>query len=342
MTTPKNIIVRMPNWIGDAVMAAPVLQDLKKHFPEAKLSLLCQGGAGQLFSHDPHVDEIILFKKPSRWIHHLQITPFIENLRKGAYDTGLLLTNSLSSAWWLYRGHVKPLLGFGGRGRNLMLDVALPYPKNMETQHLITTYKSLLKPLGVPLSDTKPKLYLLPQERAAIKESLRNQGVSDDSLLVGINPGAAFGSAKCWLPERFQEVSKELLKDPKVWILLFGDAKGRELTDKIASDLGPRVLNLAGKTNLRELMAYIAELNVLLTNDSGPMHIASALETPLVALFGSTNDTKTGPVNKSLVIHKHVECSPCYKRECPIDFRCMTRIHSDEVVEGLKKYLYPH
>lgn len=339
MRIPKNIIVRMPNWIGDAVMATPVLQDIAAYFPHAKLTLMCQGAIGQLFRHDPAIDEVISFTKPSGWIHHLRLTPFIEKLRQGDYDTGLLLTNSWSSAWWFYRGHVKNRIGFGGRGRTFLLNHALPFPKNIETQHLITTYKTLLGPLGLPVSTTKTKLFVTEEEKQAVNRFLVEQGITEDSILIGINPGAAYGTAKCWLPDRFHEVASQLLQDPRVWIIFFGDNQGRTLTDKIAAGLGSRVLNLAGKTSLRELMAYISRLNTLLTNDSGPMHIASALNVPVVALFGSTSSIKTGPIEPAIVIHKHVECSPCYKRVCPIDFRCMKRIQSDEVAAAIRKML---
>ena len=337
MANPKNIIVRMPNWIGDAVMGTPILKDLRKALPQAKITALCQGVIGQLLSADPHIDEILSFQKPSGWIHHLRVFPLIEDLRKGEYDTGILLTNSLSSAWWFFRGAVRNRIGFTGRGRGFLLNHALPFPDDVEKIHLVTTYKHLLTPLGIPLSDTLPKLYVTEEESREARSLLDRQGAPPDSIIIGINPGAAFGSAKCWLPDRFHAVAKRLLKDPRVWIILFGDAKGRELTDQIAGDLGERVLNLAGKTQLRELAAFISLLNVLLTNDSGPMHIASALGVPLVALFGSTSDIKTGPFGNSTVIHKHVECSPCYQRTCPIDFRCMTRIETDEVVDALLK-----
>lgn len=323
----------MPNWIGDAVMAAPILQDLKRAFPEAKVTAMCQGKIGHLFEHDPHVDELLHFEKPSGWIHHLRLFPLLEDLRKGLYDTGILLTNSLSSAWWFFRGHVKNRIGFRGHFRSLLLNVALPLPKDIETRHLVSTYKHLLAPLKIPLSETKPQLYVTDEEKKGARAL-----VPSDAILVGINPGAAYGSAKCWLPERFHEVAKTLLEDPNVWIVFFGDAKGRELVDEISRGLGDRVLNLAGKTSLRELMGFISILNVLLTNDSGPMHIASALNVPVVALFGSTSDVKTGPCGPGEVIHKHVECSPCYKRVCPIDFRCMTGISAAEVVKALKRW----
>jgi heptosyltransferase-2 len=232
-------------------------------------------------------------------------------------------------------------IGFAANLRSWLLSHPVPYPKNKEQQHQVLTYKALLAPLGISPSNTPPKLYLDPAEITRAKEFLQRLEIDPARhTVIGINPGAAYGSAKCWLPERFVRVSQKLLEDPKVRILYFADGKGEELVSSICKNLPENVINLAAKTTIRELMALISLCRVLLTNDSGPMHIAAALGTPLLALFGSTSEIKTGPMPQGEVIHKHVECSPCYKRVCPIDFRCMTQIESDEVVQRLKKIIH--
>lgn len=331
----------MPNWLGDLVMATPVLADLRKALPHARLTAMCQSNVAALLRNDPNLDEVYSFRRPSGWIHRQQHMDIIEYLRRGEYDTGLLLTNSFSSAWWFLRGHVKNRIGYTGHWRRWLLNKAVPYPETIETQHLVVTYKMLLDALGIPLSDTPPKLYVSEEEKAKALELLRERGISPEKhTLVGINPGAAYGSAKCWLPDRFHAIAEKLLALPDTYVLFFGDPAGAPLVNDICKGLPEdRVLNLAGKTSLRELLAFIQKCNVLLTNDSGPMHIASALGTPLVALFGSTSDVQTGPYSGGKVIHKHVECSPCYKRVCPIDFRCMKRIEVDEVYHEIIKIL---
>jgi len=166
---------------------------------------------------------------------------------------------------------------------------------------------------------------------------LYQRGFKKGKRLVGINVGATYGSAKCWPAERFRDVALKLLEDD-LYVLFFGDATTASLVKEICLTLPERAMNLAGVTTLRELACLIKDCDVLLTNDSGPMHIAAALETPLVALFGSTDDRATGPFGQAdSVIHKHVSCSPCFKRECPIDFRCMKEIGVDEVVEKVKE-----
>ncbi len=335
----KNIIVRMPNWIGDLVMSVPVLAELKKRFPSAKITTMVQGLAGELLQADPHIDEVFCFKKTSMFGRRDKRRNIIEKLRRGKYDLGILLTNSFSSAWWFWQGDIKKRLGFFAHGRRFLLTDGMAYPK--ERSHLVLTYKTLLEPLGIPPSPTPPQLYLFPDEIAKTKQLLATTyGIPLGSPLIGINPGAAYGSAKCWLPERFREVALTMVDKTDATVLFFGDANGVSLTKEICRDLPPRVVNLAGMTSLRELMCLISLCDVLLTNDSGPMHIAAALGTEVVALFGSTDPVVTGPYGGGTVILKQVKCSPCFQRTCPIDFRCMKEITAEEVISTLLKVFH--
>lgn len=337
---PKNIIVKMPNWLGDLVMATPVLADLRSHWPKAEITAMCQSNVGGLLQQDPNINELFNYKRPSGWIPHQQHREIIESLQYGQYDLGILLTNSFSSAWWFWQGDVENRIGYSGNLRSWLLNKAVAFPENKETQHLVITYKMLLQPLGIPLTNSAPHLYISDEEMNNARNLLKKFGaVPGKNIIVGINPGAAFGSAKCWLPDRFQSVTRHLLENPNLYVVYFGDPAGTPLVNDICKDMPERVINLAGKTNLRELLALIKCCSIFLTNDSGPMHIAAALKIPLLALFGSTSDVKTGPYGIGKVIHKHVECSPCYKRVCPIDFRCMKRIEVDEVYKELEKMI---
>lgn len=331
----KNIIVRMPNWIGDMVMATPILTDLRKAYPQASITAMCRAPICDLLKEDPDVNELFCFSKRSSFSRRSDTKNIIEKLRPGKYDLGILLTHSLSSAWWFWQGKVKTRLGYDCNGRRFFLSQAVPFPDSIERQHLVLTYKMLLEPLGIPISDSSPRLHLADREVEAARTLLHQHGVSKEKTIIGINPGATYGSAKCWLPERFREVAVKLLNDPNVSIVFFGDQPTAPLVKQICQGLGPRVVNLAGLTSLREVAALISLCDVLLTNDSGPMHIADALGTKLIALFGSTNERVTGPYRTGKVIHKHVECSPCYQRTCPIDFRCMKQIESEEVYQAL-------
>ena len=333
---PRNVIIRMPNWLGDLVMATPLLADIRRAWPDARITAMAQHNVAPLLQEDPNIDELYAFHRPSGWLHRQPRRDIIETLRKGNYDLGILTTNSFSSAYWFWRSSIPTRLGFEGHSRKWLLTHPKPVPEGIETSHLVVTYKKLLTHVGIPVSDSSPHLYLSEKERTASRALLAKHGVAPDDIIVGINPGAAYGSAKCWLPSRFRQVTQRLLENPRVRIAYFGDPKGAPLVKEICVGMPERVIDLAGKTSIRELMALIDQCHVFLTNDSGPMHMAAALNKPLVALFGSTNDTKTGPYKIGKVIHKRVECSPCYKRECPIDFRCMTRIGVDEVYQELR------
>ena len=336
--SPKNIIVRMPNWIGDLIMATPVLVDLRNFFPEARITAMCRAPLGDVLKEDPLIDEVFSFKRVKGFSRRAEERNIIEKLQKGSYDLGVLLTHSFSSAWWFWQGKIPHRIGYVGHWRRFLLTIPVAFPKLVKKQHLVTTYKMLLEPLGISLSETAPRLILQNQEIEEAQQLLSRHAVSG-GFLVGINPGAAYGSAKCWLPERFREVTERLLADEKVFIVYFGDQSTAPLVKEICQGLPSRVVNLAGMTSLRELACLIRLCDVVLTNDSGPMHIADALGTPLLALFGSTSEVVTGPYNSKNVIHKHTSCSPCYQRTCPIDFRCMKQIEADEVYHQIYRLL---
>jgi heptosyltransferase II len=336
---PTNIIVRMPNWIGDLVMATPILADLRKAYPKARITAMARGSLCELLKEDPHIDELLCFHKPSAFSRRSERRDLIEKLRKGKYDLGIVLTQSFSSAWLFWQGKIKRRLGFSTDGRRLLLTDPVRSPKNLEDQHLVTTYKLLLKPLGLSVSDTRPKLVLTKQEIEEARTLFKQYGITDQATVVGINPGAAYGTAKCWLPDRFRTVTERLLQDKNLFVVYFGDQLSMPLVKQICEGLPSHVVDLSGLTTLRQLCCLIHLCDVLLTNDSGPMHIATGVDTSVVALFGSTNAKKTGPYLTGTVIHKQVECSPCYHRVCPIDFRCMKRIEADEVVQAILKTL---
>jgi len=331
-----NIIVRMPNWIGDLVMAIPVLLDLRKAFPKASITAMCRRPICELLEYEEAIDELFCFEKVSGFVRREEPRNIIGKLQAGKYDVGILLTNSFSSAWWFWQGNVRRRIGFSGHFRSWLLTDRLEKPKK-GAEHEVITYKRLLQPLGIPFSHTAPRLIVKKEEIELSKQLLYQRGYQRGKTLIGINPGATYGSAKCWPVERFRTLAQELLKDD-VYLVFFGDATTAGLVKEICQGLPKRAMNLAGVTSLRELVCIIKDCALLVTNDSGPMHIAAALGTPLVALFGSTDDRATGPHGQSeAVINKRVNCSPCFKRECPIDFRCMTGISVEEVVEKVRR-----
>jgi heptosyltransferase II len=329
----QKIIVRLPNWIGDFVMATPVLSDLRHHFPAARITAMCPSPICELLKEDPAVDELFCFTEPlcggAKRQNLLNIT---QTLRKGNYDLGILLTNSFSSAWWFWLGRVKRRLGYAVDWRSLLMTDCMEPP---ETKiHQVDSYKHLVQPLGIPISETAPRLFLSEKDEERARQILYQRGYRSGDALIGINARAAYGEAKCWPPERFHALAKKFLQEKDLFVLFFGDAASRTLVQKICHDLPERAINLTGATNLSELACLIKHCDVLVTNDSGPMHIGAALHTPIVALFGSTDDLITGPWGqKEAIVNKHLNCSPCFKRKCPLDFRCMNRIEVAEVAQ---------
>lgn len=336
----EKIVVRMPNWLGDAVMGTPILEDIKRDNPQAHLSVLCHSGIKSLLEANPYIDNFISFSRDKK-TDTQEKQRIYQSLKEQAFDAGILLTRSFSSAWWFWQGKVKNRIGFADHLRKLLLTHPQKAPIDEEYVHQVLTYKKLLGPLGIQQSHTEPKLYIRPEEKNQAVQDLEGYGITSEHLVIGVNPGAAFGSAKCWLPERFVELNRRLMITPHVRLIYFGDNSGKSLVDDICSHFGPRVVNLAGKTTLRSFMAYLSLCNCLVTNDSGPMHVAAALKTPLVAIFGSTNEIKTGPYASGTIIHKHTACSPCYLRQCPIDFRCMKSITVDDVYNAILQTV-PH
>ncbi len=329
---PSSVIIRMPNWLGDLVMATPVIAAVRNKWPKAHICVMVEHSLAPLLERDPHINEIFSFFKTKGFLGYLEDAQILEKLQKGNYDLGILLTNSFSSAWWFFRGGVRKIVGFG---RRWLLNKGVPFPENYKNQHLVHSYLQLLQPLGITFKERAPKLFLTRQEQLLAAERIKSLG---GGFVIGVNPSSAFGPAKCWPWEKFRALSKKLLEKEKVLLLFFGELSARPLIDNIIKGMPLSVVNLAGKTHLREFMAMVAASNLFITNDSGPMHISAALQVPLIALFGSTNDVMTGPYKFGQVIHKRVSCSPCFLRTCPLDFKCMEEIQVEEITRIVEAF----
>lgn len=339
--TYSNIIVRMPNWVGDLIMATPIIKDLRQAFPEAKITVMVRRPLQELLEKSEDIDEIFSFHKPDNpFLRRRQRRNLIEKIRLGKYDLGLLLTNSFSSAWCFYQGNIKEIVGYKCHWRSLLLTKRVPYP---DKGHQIDIYKKLLEPLGISHSDTQPYLTLEKKEVDEARKIIEQRGYKRGKPLIGIHPCSAYGMAKCWPKEYFQKLAKELLKEEDLFLLFFGQQGDDEIIKEICEVLPSRAMNLAGVTTLTELACLIELSDILVTNDSGPMHIACALKKPLIALFGSTDPEKTGPYTEDAkMIKKDLPCSPCHLRKCPIDFPCMRSISVEEVLEQIKDVQQTH
>jgi heptosyltransferase-2 len=357
--TGRRVLVRGTNWLGDAVMTTPALMRLRKKFPDAHITLLTPEKLRDLWLAHPAVNKII---SPAPGENVFSVG---RKLRAGNFDLALVLPNSPRSALEVWLAGIPQRIGGARPWRNFFLTHAVParaeavkmrkrsvdeikvlirgtgfQPGPPLTAHQIHEYLHLVAALGANPEPLPPQLVVTPAEIEAVRKKF---GLNEiERPLFGLNPGAEYGPAKRWPMEKFIAAAREIQKQTNCTWLVFGGQADAAIADRIESAIPSppsAILNLAGKTSLRELMALLKICRVLLTNDSGPMHVAAALGIPVVVPFGSTSPELTGPGLPGDPQHRLLKsaalCSPCFLRECPIDFRCMNGISIERVVEAV-------
>jgi len=333
-------LVRATNWVGDAVMSLPALQALRERYPAARISILARPWVADLYAREPFFDEVIAYQVPSGWKAVGAKWATAMDLRSRHFDGAILLQNAFEAAAVAWLGRIPVRIGYSRDGRGALLTHAITVPKAGEIpNHQRFYYLELLKRAGVignyPLT-VESRLSGSGAAAAAGRAHFVRLGLGE--RVVGISPGAAFGTAKQWLPERFTETGIRLAQELRADIVVFGSKDEQQLCETVRSGISAaRVscVNMAGKTKLAEFIEMAAACSLYVTNDSGAMHIASALGVPTVAVFGSTDHVATGPAgNRFTIIRQPVECSPCLLRECPIDHRCMTRVTVESVAQA--------
>lgn len=334
--------MRATNWVGDAVMSLPALQMLRRRFPAAHIAVLARPWVGGVYAREPFADEVISFEAGKGWRDLRGKRRLAKELREMNFDCALLLQNAFEAAAIVRAAGIRERIGYDRDGRGFLLTKAIKLPEKGEIPpHEQFYYLELLRRVGwidaLPDEGTI-RLTGAAQAREAGLEHFRSLGITGP--IVGVSPGAAFGTAKRWLPERFAEAAASLALQMQATVALFGSPNERALCDSIAVRITTPVRNFAGDTTLREFIDMAAACSFYLTNDSGGMHIASALGVPTLAVFGATNHITTGPTgDNSRVVREPVDCSPCLLRECPIDHRCMTRVSSERVVDEARDLL---
>ena len=366
-----DIVIRSPNWIGDAVMCLPAIRALKDNYPGANIYMAAKQNLCAVYKNITEINEIIPIPDDIDFKSGFKVA---KQLRKYRFDNGILFTNSFHSAFLFKLAGIKKLTGCAKDLRGWLLYKKIKFPR--DNRHHIYFYLDLARafiqtqdawrvpgkgkvhPDAHPGTDWRGESYLhrdyshqlviTDGEREKISAALRTLGVDLSKTLVGISSSAAYGSAKEWPPERFRELIPRLQQEKSpgsLEILLFGSAKEREKISQIAAGTaggdGIRLHNLAGQLSLRQTIEAISICRLFIGNDSGLMHIASGLNLPLIALFGPTQPHKTGPLNKnSRVLHHPVACAPCLYRDCPLNHdnhACMKTITVDEVVAASRQ-----
>jgi len=342
--TIKRILVRGPNWLGDAVMCEPALRGLRKLFPDAQIALLVKPAVADLFAGHPALTRVLTYDTKGRHAGLSGKWALAGQLRRQGFDLAVLFQNAFEAAFLTFLAGVPRRYGYATDGRSLLLSDPVAAPDRRTLVHQVRYYWDLLKPLGLTGDPSAPELFVFPEEEQAMAGRFAQGRLTATDVVVGINPGSTYGGAKRWLPERFAEVTERLCRtiresrEQQVSVVIFG-AKGEErLGREIAARLSSRSLVLSGATTIRELMAALKRCAMLLTNDTGPMHIASAFQVPVVAIFGPTDWRTTSPFGSPhVIVRQPVDCAPCLLRECPIDHRCMTRVSVDQVYDAATK-----
>lgn len=331
--TVWEILVRAPNWVGDAVMSLPVLAGLTRLFPEAALTVLAVPRVTPLFAGLPGVKEVIIYPKGAeRW-------RLLRGLRK-KYDLALALPNSWEAAFALWLTEVPHRLGYAADGRSPFLTLTLQRRRRLRGLHQVYYYLGLLTALGEVKDFNPPRLTLSPSEREAGWGLLAAAGLKPERPLVGLAPGAAFGPAKRWPPEAFAAVADRLQEESGANVVLLGGPEDREAAIEVQRHSRGNLVDLSGRTTLRQALMVLSRLQVLISNDSGLMHAAAALEVPVVALFGSTDPKVTGPfTRRATVLYQGLPCSPCLRRTCKIGYPCLSAIRPEEVFQAASLWL---
>ena len=328
----RKILIRGTNWIGDVVMTLPAITAVREAYPEARISILVKPWVADLLRISPDVDEVMVYERPGVHEGLGGLFRLVRELKTQKFDMAILLQNAIEAAVIAWLARIPVRAGYNTDGRGIFLTHSVIRSKEILRVHQVEYYLGMLKALGLEAGRKDARLLISEEEKALSDRILKQRGIAETSLLIGLAPGATYGPAKRWYPERFANVADRLIERFSASVLLFGSPGDHDIAQKVQESARSSLINLTGETTLREAISLIARCRLFVTNDSGLMHVAGALGVPTVAIFGSTNPLTTSPVGrKSVVITKNAPCSPCLKEICPTDFSCMDLITTDEV-----------
>jgi heptosyltransferase-2 len=330
----NRILVRSTNWVGDAILTTPAVRAVRKNFPDAEVSILAKPWVAPIFYNNSDIDHIMVYDSEGRhngWSGRVRLS---RSLRDGRFDLAILLQNAFEAALLAYLAGIPRRLGYKTDGRHLLLTHGLPLEPRLKRVHEIEYYLGILEGAGLRSDGRELTLRVSDKERHEAEAFLSEYQVNSGQPLVGISPGATYGPAKRWFPERFAALCDRLQESSGACIVILGGPDDAAIGDQVSHFMEIPPVNLCGKTTLRQAVSVIDRCHLLVTNDSGLMHVAAALDIPLVAIFGSTNPVTTGPSgSRSHIVKVPMDCSPCLKTSCPEDHRCMEEISVDQVYE---------
>ncbi len=340
----KRIIVRGTNWVGDAMMTLPALRELRRLFPDAHITLATRSGAKGLFTGAEFVDELLIHD--GRGIR--SFFPQLRKWRQGRFDLSVLFTNSFESALVAALAKIPMRIGYATDGRARLLTHPIELPEWRSTRHEIFFYLRVVA--GLEWLFTKQQTFLERQPDASLEVSdarkeearylLQRQGVHGDRPIIALCPGSINSRAKRWPAESYAVLADRCVDTLGAQILLVGSKDELEVSRQVAARMHNKPIKLTGQTDIAEVVAVLSIADILITNDTGPAHIASALGRPTLVIFGPTNPLTTRPFSPfAQIIREPPECAPCMLRDCPIDHRCMTAITPDHVFDQAREML---
>jgi heptosyltransferase-2 len=332
-----KIAVRVPNWIGDCIQAVPAIESLPLNYPQAEIWIVARDWVKDVFSSFAYIQGAILVSGSSKL---KTLRQEAQTLRSYNFDVGLLLTNSFGSALLFQIAKIPQRWGYGSDARRLLLTNRVPKKNPLIIIHQVQYYLDLISGLGLKSASPRLSFPLTPEDKNQAENLLRALGVDLKKQLIVLNPGAYYGSAKRWPSPYYSRLAAMLQESNSVEILIIGSSAETGLAKDISLSLENKPFLLTGKTSLRQLAGVLDRADLCVTNDSGPMHMATALGVPTLALFGPTDPRVTGPFQApSEFIKKDVACWPCSYRECPFDHRCMEQIKPEEVFQACQTLL---
>lgn len=344
----RKILIRATNWVGDAVMSIPALREIRRIFPKSHIALLVRPWVKDVYSAVDFVDEVLEYDRQGVHRGWRGLRRISAELNRKRFDVAILLQNAFEAAFLAWIARIPIRLGYARDARGIFLTHACRIDPQVMNVHQAYYYLGILAGAGLldnrlwERSDYALKIQIgvRDEDRKAARDVLLAHGIENGQLVVGLNPGAYYGGAKRWLSDRYAGVADALARKYAARIIIFGAPGERRIAEEIAQRMETTPVILAGQTTLGQLMGLIRECRLFITNDSGPMHLAAALDVPQLAIFGSTSEIATGPLSSQAEVIKHpVDCNPCFLRECPIDFRCMTLISVERVLRAAERKL---
>lgn len=333
-----RILVRMPNWVGDLVMALPALEALREHFPRSTLVALARPWVTPLLENHPCVDRVMVLRKGRGYPRDaIALLKTVTEVRRSRFDLAFLFQNAFEAAMIARLAGIPVRIGYSTDGRGFLLSHAVPRDREVLRRHQVEYYLHLLRAMGWKAETRDPRLYVGDRQQAAAKALLEVFGIRDKDLVVGLSPGAAYGPAKRWPAGRFAAVGDRAAETWGAKVLVVGSGGDKEICDAVTLAMRSPAVNLCGRTSLDEVVGVIRRCRAFVTNDSGLMHVAAALDVPLAAIFGSTDPAATGPRSpKARVIRKPMDCAPCLRPECTREYACLRSIEPEEVWRELE------